>query len=79
MLHKFGGIYLDLDIRCVKSLDFVRRFNFTAPKTYPIGLSNDVLASQPQDPFVNRLIHNLEFWNRWFAVKYATVMFSTGK
>lgn len=73
-----GGIYLDLDIHCLKSLDFLRYFNFTAPKTYPIGLSNDIMVSRPGDPFALRLISNLKHWNRWFAVKYATVMFSTG-
>ena len=61
--------------RCLKPLDFLLHFNFTAPKTYPVGLSNDVLASRPMDPFAARLIHNLAAWNRWIAVKYATVMF----
>ena len=56
-------------LQCVKSLDFLRAFNFTAPKTYPIGLSNDVLASRPRDPFAMRLAHNLEYWNRWFLVR----------
>eukprot|EP00195_Chlamydomonas_chlamydogama_P012235 CAMPEP_0202901688 /NCGR_PEP_ID=MMETSP1392-20130828/14401_1 /ASSEMBLY_ACC=CAM_ASM_000868 /TAXON_ID=225041 /ORGANISM="Chlamydomonas chlamydogama, Strain SAG 11-48b" /LENGTH=267 /DNA_ID=CAMNT_0049588293 /DNA_START=295 /DNA_END=1098 /DNA_ORIENTATION=- len=78
ILYEFGGIYLDLDIKCVKSLDFLRYFNFTAPKTYPVGMSNDLLVSRPRDPFAERLIRNLRYWNRWFFVKYATVMFSTG-
>ena len=40
--------------------------------------ANDAMAAQPRDPFLHRLIHNLAFWDRWFVVKYATVMFSTG-
>lgn len=64
VLYEYGGIYLDLDIKCTKSLDFLRNFNFTAPKTYPIGLSNDLMVSAPKDPFAYRLIHNLKAWDR---------------
>jgi len=78
ILYEFGGLYIDLDIHCLHSLDYLRHFNFTAPKTYPIGLSNDFLVSQPKDPFALRLINNLKTWNQWILVKYATVMFSTG-
>ena len=78
VLHEHGGIYLDLDIVCIKSLDFVRHYNFTAPKTYPIGVSNDFLASAPGTAFAHHLITHLATWNHWFVVKYATVMFSTG-
>ncbi|GAX83710.1 hypothetical protein CEUSTIGMA_g11135.t1 [Chlamydomonas eustigma] len=78
ILFEYGGMYLDLDVQCTKKLDYLRDYNFTAPKTYPIGFSNDVLVAKPGDPFLFHLIHNLHFWSRWFAVKYATVMFSTG-
>ncbi|KAL6759989.1 nucleotide-diphospho-sugar transferase [Haematococcus lacustris] len=78
VLHRFGGIYLDLDVECLKSLDYLRYVNFSAPKTYPIGISNDVLVSRPQDHFALRLITNLPQWNKWLFVKYVTVMFTTG-
>lgn len=37
VLYEYGGIYLDLDVQCLKSLDAFRHANFTVPKTYPIG------------------------------------------
>lgn len=78
ILYEYGGMYIDLDIHCERSLDYLRHFNFTAPKTYPIGLSNDLMISQPKDPFALRLISNLKYWNRNFLFKYITVMFTTG-
>lgn len=30
----------DLDVVCNKNLDYLRYFDFVAPKTYPIGVSN---------------------------------------
>lgn len=81
ILHQYGGIYLDLDIFCLTSLDFLRSSSgaFVAPKTSPIGVSNDLLVSSPGHPFASRLILNLKSWSRsFFLLRYTTVMFSTG-
>jgi mannosyltransferase OCH1-like enzyme len=81
ILHQFGGIYLDLDIYCLSSLDYLRGSagGFVVPKTHPIGVSNDLLVSPPGHPFTLRLIRNLDQWARgFFFLKYTTVMFSTG-
>lgn len=31
-LHKYGGIYIDLDIECRRSLDFLRHYGWVMPK-----------------------------------------------
>ena len=31
-LHKFGGIYIDLDIECKRSLDFLRHYAWVMPQ-----------------------------------------------
>ncbi len=31
-LHKHGGIYIDLDIECRRSLDFLRHYPWVMPK-----------------------------------------------
>lgn len=31
-LHKYGGIYIDLDIECLRSLDFLRHYSWVMPQ-----------------------------------------------
>jgi mannosyltransferase OCH1-like enzyme len=78
ILHLHGGIYIDLDMGCLKPLHFLRAANFTAPLTYPMGLSNDIMAAVPGDAYLGRALGQLGRWNRWLVVKYVQVMFSTG-
>lgn len=78
ILHKYGGIYIDLDVGCNQKLDFMRDADFTAPLTYPVGISNDIMSSVPGSRFLDRAIHRLEFWNHWLFIKYIQVMFGTG-
>jgi mannosyltransferase OCH1-like enzyme len=78
ILHLHGGIYVDLDMGCLKPLHFLRRANFTAPLTYPLGLSNDIMAAAPGDAVLSMALTQLARWNRWLVVKYVQVMFSTG-
>lgn len=78
ILHHYGGLYIDLDIVCLHPLDFLRTYGFIMPRTWPVGFSNDFLASAPGHPFTQQLIDRLpsSSWNMFS--KYATVMFSTG-
>ncbi|KAF5835608.1 hypothetical protein DUNSADRAFT_7156 [Dunaliella salina] len=78
VLYEHGGIYVDLDVVCNKNLDFLRHFEFVTPKTYPVGVSNDIMMAKPHSDFALRLIQQLPTWNVFLFVKYATVMFSTG-
>jgi inositol phosphorylceramide mannosyltransferase catalytic subunit len=77
ILHKYGGIYIDLDMGCNRELTFMREHGFTAPLTYPVGISNDVMAAQPGNAYLERVIHRLQYWNHWLFIKYVQVMFST--
>ncbi|KAE8153968.1 glycosyl transferase [Aspergillus avenaceus] len=79
VLYKFGGVILDLDLVCKRSLEPLRRFDFVAPAAHPAGFSIGMLLSSPNNSFVGDLIHNLPRFNRrWLLLPYATVMFSTG-
>lgn len=78
ILHKYGGIYIDLDVGCNQKLEFMRNEDFTAPLTYPVGISNDIMSSVPGSKFLDRAIRRLEFWNHWLFIKYIQVMFGTG-
>ena len=78
VLHKFGGVYMDLDIGCRRRLDPLLRFDVIVPKTIPVGVSNDLMFAVPGHPYLDLLIHSLSTFNHYFFTHYATVMFSTG-
>ncbi|PWN48383.1 hypothetical protein IE53DRAFT_199979 [Violaceomyces palustris] len=78
VLHHYGGIYMDLDIGCLRRLDDLLRFEVILPKTIPVGVSNDVMLSQKGHPFMEQVIHNLVTFNHQYLSNYPTVMFSTG-
>ncbi len=58
VLHHYGGIYMDLDIGCLRRFDPLLRFEVILPKTIPVGVSNDVMLSAKGHPFMDQLIHN---------------------
>ena len=83
ILYHYGGIYMDLDIRCLRSLNplagAMGTFNKTAllPAT-GIGLSNDFMASTPRSETMRALIEELPRSNRFYGLPYLTVLLSTG-
>ncbi|CAF0884795.1 unnamed protein product [Rotaria sp. Silwood1] len=78
VLYVYGGIYLDLDIICLKPLDKLLNYEFILPQTKPVGLSNDFIVAKPRHPFLLQILNDLPKFNRNFFTKYPTVMFSTG-
>ncbi|KAL2915935.1 hypothetical protein HK105_204358 [Polyrhizophydium stewartii] len=78
ILYEYGGVYLDLDIGCFRSMEPLLKFSAVIPKTSPIGFSNDFMMARPRHPFFKQLILALPKWNRSFLTPYATIFFSTG-
>ncbi|KAF8858664.1 putative glycosyl transferase [Acephala macrosclerotiorum] len=79
VLHEYGGVVLDMDLECRRSLGPLRRFDFVAPAAHPVGFSNGFLMASKGHPFVAELLRNLPIFNwNWLGLPYATVMFSTG-
>lgn len=78
VLYHYGGIFLDMDLHCRRSLGPLRRFEFISPAAYPVGISNGFLMASPRHPFIKVLVDQLPLFNRNFVLPYATVMFSTG-
>ncbi len=68
-LYVYGGIYLDFDIVCLKSLDQLRAYNFVLPRTMPVGLSNDFIIAEPRHPFLFQVLNDLPKFNRNFFTK----------
>ncbi|KIN05910.1 glycosyltransferase family 32 protein, partial [Oidiodendron maius Zn] len=79
VLYEYGGIVLDMDLDCRRSMGPLRRFGFVAPAAHPVGFSNGMMLASKRHPFVRELVRNLPRFNiNWFGLPYATVMFSTG-
>ncbi|KAF8318206.1 glycosyltransferase family 32 protein, partial [Clavulina sp. PMI_390] len=78
VLHHYGGVYLDLDVGCLRPLDPLLQFSVILPKTIPVGVSNDLMFSAKGHPFMEQTIHNLIPFDRNYFLNYPTVMFSTG-
>ena len=69
VLYVYGGIYLDLDIVCLKSFDFLRQYEFVLPRTMPVGLSNDFILATPKHPFLYQILTDLPKFNRRILTK----------
>lgn len=78
VLHHYGGVYLDLDVGCLRSLDTLLTYPVILPKTIPVGVSNDLMFAEKGHPFMAQTIHNLVTFDHSWYLNYPTVMFSTG-
>ncbi|KAG2349013.1 glycosyltransferase family 32 protein [Suillus weaverae] len=78
VLYHYGGIYLDLDVGCLRPLDPLLVFPVILPKTIPVGVSNDLMFAEQGHPFLSQTIHNLVTFDHSWILNYPTVMFSTG-
>jgi mannosyltransferase OCH1-like enzyme len=68
-LYIHGGIYLDFDIICLKSLDKLLNYQFILPQTKPVGLSNDFIISTPKHPFLLKVLNDLSKSNQTYFTK----------
>ncbi|XP_077984298.1 uncharacterized protein LOC144438944 [Glandiceps talaboti] len=57
MLRDHGGIYLDMDVICLKSFESLRHYEFVIGRE-DYGLSTSVVMARPRAPF-------LEKWYEW--------------
>lgn len=76
ILYKLGGIYLDLDIKCLKPLDFFLTVDWISPPGLPVGLNNAFMAVAPGHPFLKHTIENIERFDlNWYSL-YITDMYA---
>ncbi|KAF7793672.1 hypothetical protein EIP86_004787 [Pleurotus ostreatoroseus] len=78
VLYHFGGVYVDLDIGCLRPMDSLLTFPVILPRTDPLGISNDLMVSEKHHPFLGQVIRNLIAFDYSWVLNYPTVMFSTG-
>ena len=82
VLHQFGGIYVDIDMECIKPLslimDKVKSKGICMYESQPIGYNIDFLATEPNHPFFAFVIKGLKYSNRWYIFPHLNAMLSTG-
>lgn len=81
ILRKYGGIYVDMDVGCKRSLDNLRRLpeaGIIMPETSPLGVSNDFIIAAPEHPFMIFVTQRLQAWSAERYSSFLTVMLSTG-
>ena len=83
ILHQYGGIYADMDIKCKKSMSSLietvpYNTSILLRLTDPWGPSNDFIFAVPHHDFFKHVIDGLQAANRWYVLPYATTIFSTG-
>ncbi|KAG8967617.1 hypothetical protein FRC03_009646 [Tulasnella sp. 419] len=78
VLHRYGGVYMDLDIGCIRSIDPLLKYDVILPKTIPVGVSNDLMFAAKGHPFMEQTIRGLITFDHNWILNYPTVMFSTG-
>ena len=69
---------MDLDLTCVRRLDFFRLFPMIMGATHPVGITNEWISASTGHAFLKQISEALPRWNRWYGIPYATPMFSTG-
>ena len=78
VLAHYGGIYIDLDDGCNRSLEPLLVYPAWVRRTVPTGISNDAMGSVPGHPFFLRVIESLPKYDRNWLLPYISVMASTG-
>lgn len=78
VLYHHGGVYVDLDIGCLRNLDPLLVFPAVLLPTKPTGVSNNVMAAEKGHPFFFDVIHSLQRYDMNWLFPYITVMASTG-
>ncbi|KAF8165248.1 glycosyltransferase family 32 protein, partial [Crassisporium funariophilum] len=78
VLYHYGGVYVDLDIGCLRPMDPLLVYPVILPKTIPVGVSNDLMFAEKGHPLMEQTIHNLINFDHSWVLNYPTVMFSTG-
>ena len=82
VLHKYGGVYADLDLAPITPIDeMLRGQRLLLPHTPNIGLTNAFMAATPRHPFVSHLLSQLPTYaQQWYhhLGRHATILSSAG-
>lgn len=79
ILHKYGGVYVDLDISPAKSItNILRGHELILPYTSDGGLTNAFMASTRNHPFFESVIRDLPRYSGNYLPRHFQILTSTG-
>ncbi|OAQ57988.1 glycosyltransferase family 32 protein [Purpureocillium lilacinum] len=79
VLFEFGGVAIDMDLKCKRALGPLRRFDFVAPEAQPTGFSIAFMMAARRNPFIHDILRNLMAYNRpWLGMPDPTIMLGAG-
>ena len=88
LLYHFGGIYLDLDVKCNVPDLLTAMLPANRTENEPdiifhmggegISANTDIMAAKPYHPLFKLAIHRLKAANRWFYLYHLTIILSAG-
>jgi mannosyltransferase OCH1-like enzyme len=78
LLWHYGGIYMDMDIACRRSMDPLLPFPAWFPEASPLGVNNDLMATRSRHPVIRLMLENLHARNLNLIFPYLTIFWSTG-
>ncbi|CAN9354344.1 unnamed protein product [Alternaria alternata] len=78
LLYHFGGVYVDLDVACRRSLDPLLDFPAWFPEASPLGVNNDLMASSAKHPIMKKMTEGLVTHNWNLLFPYLTIFWTTG-
>ena len=88
LLYHFGGIYLDLDVKCNVPDLLTAMVPANRTENEPdiifhmgeegISANTDIVASKPYHPLFKRAMLRLKAANRWFYLYHLTIILSAG-
>ncbi|KZT24417.1 glycosyltransferase family 32 protein, partial [Neolentinus lepideus HHB14362 ss-1] len=78
LLHHYGGVYMDLDLKCLQPLDGLLGVPFLTPPANPTGVNNAFIVAAPGHAFLGFVVARVKKFDLRWGMPYVTNMFSTG-
>ena len=83
ILYHYGGVYIDMDIECRKSFDYIiknasSKADVILGATAPLGITNNFMMSKKGHSFFEFMTADLLNTNGWYYTPHWTVMMSSG-
>lgn len=78
LLDHFGGVYIDLDVTCRRSLEPLRDIPWLSPAAHPAGVNNAFIQARRGHPFLRHLLSAVPSRDISWGLPYIENMLSTG-